>query len=139
MRRASTPPCPEEYRGDHSCEVRGASFDGVFGTSVERLLLTGSDDDGDGERVAGVVLSDGGIIDARLGVVVALGAWTGQFLASRSGCDGLKEWSDAVVPRRGHLLELPPPPRMPPLTRGVMEVSYTKHYRWGGDLMVPLL
>lgn len=124
--------CPEEYRGDRSCEAKGAAFDGVFGTTAERLLLTDSDDDGDGERVTGVVLSDGSIIDARLGVVVALGAWTGQFLAYSSTCCGLEEWTDAVVPRRGHLLELPPPPCMPPLTRGVMEVSYTKHYRWVG-------
>lgn len=100
---------------------------------MDRLLLTDSDDDGDGERVTGVALGDGGVIHARLGVVVALGAWTGQFLASSSGCCGLEQWADAVVPRRGHLLELPPPPRMPPLTRGVMEVAYTKHYRWVGE------
>ena len=39
-------------------------------------------------------------------------------------------WADAVAPRRGHLLELQPPPAMPPLTRGVMEAAYTKHYRY---------
>jgi len=47
-----------------------------------------------------------GLIQARLGVVVAAGAWSGGWLARALGDAA---WEEAVTPRRGHLLELDPP------------------------------
>eukprot|EP00798_Chlamydomonas_sp_ICE-L_P012539 gene12539-15754_t len=61
----------------------------------------------------------------RLGVVVAAGAWSGQLLSSASG---QSEWEDMFRPHKGHLLEMMPPPSMPRVQRGMMEMSYVKHY-----------
>lgn len=56
--------------------------------------------------------------------------WTGPLLATALNRPA---WSALLQPRRGHLLELPPPPGMPTLNHGVMEMSYTKHYSSGGS------
>jgi len=71
-----------------------------------------------------------GLIQARLGVVVAAGAWSGGWLARALGDAA---WEEAVTPRRGHLLELDPPEGVAQLTRGVMEVEYSQHYQEGGS------
>jgi hypothetical protein len=77
-------------------------------------------------------------IGATLGVVVALGAWSGPFLAAQLA-DG--RWAHAIQPRRGVLLEMPLPPGMAPLQRGLMEVGYAKVSEWvdcagGGEGML---
>lgn len=64
-------------------------------------------------------------VRARLGVVVALGAWSGAFLAQQLAD---VRWAGAFRPRRGLLLEMPTPPGMPAVSHGLMEVSYTSHY-----------
>ena len=61
----------------------------------------------------------------RLGTVVAAGVWSGDLLAAATG---QAHWFELFLPRRGHLLEIPRPPGMPLLGRGIMEMSYTKHY-----------
>ncbi len=62
-------------------------------------------------------------IHAGRGVVVALGAWSGAFLA-----DQLADvrWAAAFRPRRGLLLEMPRPGGMPPVQHGMMELGYTQ-------------
>eukprot|EP00955_Chlamydomonas_euryale_P103678 365513-Chlamydomonas_euryale.AAC.8 len=77
-----------------------------------------------GAGAAAAVTVDGGCcVRARLGAVVASGVWSGQLLAEATG---QPLWARSLAPRRGHLLELDPPPGMPHLTHGVMEMSYTK-------------
>ena len=61
----------------------------------------------------------------RLGTVVAAGVWSGGLLSSVTG---QPRWAELLQPRRGHLLEVPRPDGMPLITRGMMEMSYTKHY-----------
>ncbi len=63
--------------------------------------------------------------------MLAAGAWTGSLvaesgLASGQGSGPAKTWPAAFQPRRGHLLELPRPPGMAPLSCGLMEASYAK-------------
>lgn len=68
------------------------------------------------------------IITARMGVVMACGAWTGDFLARTLS---KPEWSNAFRPRKGHLIEVHPPSSatvLPRLRHGLMEVRYTNHY-----------
>lgn len=60
---------------------------------------------------------------ARLGVVVAAGAWSGHVLQAATG-DAM--WGSAFRARRGHLLQLQLPPAMAPLRHGLMEVDYSK-------------
>jgi hypothetical protein len=62
-------------------------------------------------------------------VVVALGAWTGCFLAQQLAD---ARWAAAVRPRRGLLLELARPGGMPQLSHGLMEMGYTQHYSPAG-------
>lgn len=69
---------------------------------------------------------------AARGIVVALGAWTGQFLAAQLEDE---RWDAAFRPRRGLLLEMPRPAGMHAVRHGLMEVGYTQHYapRGGGS------
>jgi glycine/D-amino acid oxidase-like deaminating enzyme len=83
-------------------------------------LLAGADG-----GVDGFLTSAARRVRARRGVIVAAGAWSGGFLARELANPG---WADVVRPRRGHLLELPPPAGMPPVQRGLMEAGYAKHY-----------
>lgn len=62
-------------------------------------------------------------IHAGRGVVVALGAWSGAFLADQMAD---VRWAAAFRPRRGLLLEMPRPGSMPPVQHGMMEVGYTQ-------------
>lgn len=62
-------------------------------------------------------------VHAPRGVVLAAGAWSGDFLAGQLG---KAAWGAAFRPRKGLLLELPRPEGMPPVNRGMMEVGYTK-------------
>jgi hypothetical protein len=64
-------------------------------------------------------------VRGRRGVVVASGVWSGHLLADASGD---ARWRSLLAPRRGHLLELARPEGMPPVRRGIMELSYTRHY-----------
>jgi glycine/D-amino acid oxidase-like deaminating enzyme len=64
-------------------------------------------------------------VRARRGVVVAAGVWSGRLLADATG---VPAWQQLLQPRRGHLVELMPPPGMPPLHSGMMELGYTQHY-----------
>lgn len=64
-------------------------------------------------------------VEAGRAVVLSSGAWAGEFLAQHLG---LPVWASAILPRKGHLLEVVPPQGMPPLRRGLMETGYTKHY-----------
>ncbi|GBF90631.1 hypothetical protein Rsub_03203 [Raphidocelis subcapitata] len=64
-------------------------------------------------------------VRGRRGVVVASGVWSGHLLADASGD---VRWRSLLAPRRGHLLELARPEGMPPVRRGIMELSYTRHY-----------
>ena len=58
-------------------------------------------------------------------VVVAAGAWTGQLLAGMSQL-AAQGWGQRLMPRRGNLLEVQPPPGMPPVRHGLMEAEYTQ-------------
>jgi glycine/D-amino acid oxidase-like deaminating enzyme len=91
-------------------------------------LLAGADGGVDGVRTAACR------VRARRGVIVAAGAWSGGFLARELSNPG---WADVVRPRRGHLLELPPPAGMPPLQRGLMEAGYAKHYAALSAVVLP--
>lgn len=64
-------------------------------------------------------------VRATRGIVVALGAWSGAFLAQQLAD---VRWAGAFRPRRGLLLEMPAPAGMPAVGHGLMEVSYTSHY-----------
>lgn len=57
------------------------------------------------------------------GVVVALGSWSGAFLADQMAD---VRWAAAFRPRRGLLLEMPRPGGMPPVAHGMMECGYTQ-------------
>jgi len=89
--------------------------------------VIGLSTDGKG-RVCGVRTEYRKII-ARRGVVLASGAWAGDFLAQELDDP---HWKQAILPRRGLLLEMPRPDSMPVLTRGLMEMGYTKHYSDSG-------
>ena len=56
-------------------------------------------------------------------MVLAAGAWSGSLLGSTTGD---ARWHEVFKPRRGHLLELDPPPGMAPLRHGLMEMGYTQ-------------
>lgn len=62
-------------------------------------------------------------VQARKGVVVTAGAWSGDLLADNLADD---RWRSVFQPRRGHLLEVQAPPSMPPLRHGLMELGYTQ-------------
>ncbi|EFJ47144.1 oxidoreductase [Volvox carteri f. nagariensis] len=72
-----------------------------------------------------VVKTSGRRIHARHALVLSAGVWTGGLLSAATG-DPV--WAQLLQPRRGHLLEMPRPAAMPPVTHGMMEMSYTKHY-----------
>ena len=55
---------------------------------------------------------------------MAAGAWSGEFLSRQLGDDGA--WAAAFRPRKGLLLELARPKDMPEISRGLMEMGYTK-------------
>lgn len=63
-------------------------------------------------------------VEARRGLVLAAGAWTGQLLDAALAVQ--PTWAPLFRPRRGHLLELQPLTSMPCLQHGLMEVSYTQ-------------
>ncbi len=58
---------------------------------------------------------------------MAAGAWSGEFLSQQLG--GSEMWATAVRPRKGLLLEMPRPDGMPEISRGLMEMGYTKVLR----------
>lgn len=69
-------------------------------------------------------------VRAARGIVVALGAWSGTFLAQQLAD---VRWAGAFRPRRGLLLEMPRPEGMPAVAHGLMEVGYTQHYSRQGS------
>jgi len=103
-----------------ACRLHCASgrFQDLFFESCEGLATSSTG------RVEGVVTPVRTII-ARAGVVMASGAWAGEFLARYMN---KSHWASALLPRRGLLLEMARPPSMPKIHRGLMEVGYTKHY-----------
>ena len=89
--------------------ARGVTF--RSGNPVTNLLVENG-------KVSGVQLQDGEIIEAAK-VVVAAGAWSGVWLEQQLSklqvvTPGLK-WSQKVMPVRGQLLAVLPPPGTPPL------------------------
>jgi glycine/D-amino acid oxidase-like deaminating enzyme len=101
-----------------ACRAHGARFTPLFHEGCDALLA------GPTGRVEGV-RTPRRAVAARRGVVLASGAWAGEFLSRELGEAG---WGTALRPRKGHLLEMAPPPGMPRLGRGLMEMGYTKHY-----------
>lgn len=103
-----------------ACRLHSASgrFRDLFYESCEGLATSSTG------RVEGIVTPLRTVI-ARAGVVMASGAWAGDFLARYMNNS---HWASALLPRRGLLLEMPRPPSMPEIHRGLMEVGYTKHY-----------
>jgi len=102
----------------------GKAFSIRFGTAVTGFQVV------EGGQVVGVHTEEGSTITAERATVAAAGAWTGSFLAEM-----LSEprWKEAIGPRPGQLLELDSlPPGMVPLSYGIMEMSYAKHYQTGG-------
>lgn len=67
------------------------------------------------------------------GVVVALGAWSGAFLAEQLAD---VRWAGAFRPRRGLLLEMARPGGMPALACGLMEMGYTQVGWLGGGCVM---
>lgn len=59
-------------------------------------------------------------VQAKHGVVVAAGVWSGRLLADATG---QAAWQQLLQPRRGHLLELLPPPGMPPIHTGRLHIA----------------
>jgi glycine/D-amino acid oxidase-like deaminating enzyme len=56
---------------------------------------------------------------------VAAGVWSGEILSNSLSNE---RWKALLQPRRGHLIEIEQPQRMPSLKYGVMEVKYSRHY-----------
>lgn len=106
-----------------ACRAHGKRFTPLFHEGVSSVLRSSS-----GDRVTGVQTEHRAII-ARQGVVLACGAWAGEFLARELSHPA---WAHAIKPRRGHLLEMPRPEGMPEVRRGLMEMGYTKHYSAAG-------
>ncbi|KXZ41516.1 hypothetical protein GPECTOR_420g277 [Gonium pectorale] len=70
-----------------------------------------------------VVRTSEGRVTARRALVLSAGVWTGGLLATATRDP---RWGSLLQPRRGHLLEMPAPSGMPPVSHGMMEMSYTK-------------
>ena len=102
-----------------ACRAFGPRFQDLFYEPCEGLATSSTG------RVEGVVTPLRTVI-ARAGVVLAAGAWSGAFLAKHPWAN--PDWADAILPRRGLLLEMARPEGMPPVQQGMMEVGYTKHY-----------
>lgn len=87
-------------------------------------------------RISGVETGSGTRIMATHGVIVAAGAWSGDFLSRE--LENAK-WKDVLRARKGHLVEIPgseiPRPKgydasnRPLLRHGLMEFGYSNHYR----------
>jgi glycine/D-amino acid oxidase-like deaminating enzyme len=96
-------------------------FQPHFGVEVERLLIEGG--------AAKGVSCAGGLKVAAGAVCVAAGAWSSTLLSSWLGSD---DWTNMIVPRRGHLLVVRPGQQRTGqqrfLIHGIMESSYSKHY-----------
>ncbi|PSC67997.1 FAD-dependent oxidoreductase [Micractinium conductrix] len=103
-----------------ACQAHGARFCALFQEDAAAL------DQGPSGRVT-AVRSEARRIAATRGVVVALGAWTGGFLAAQLP-ESAAHWEGAFRPRRGLLLEMPRPADMPQVEHGLMEMGYSKHY-----------
>jgi glycine/D-amino acid oxidase-like deaminating enzyme len=101
-----------------ACRLHSGRFQDLFYESCEGLATSSTG------RVEGVVTPLRTIM-AGAGVVMASGAWGGTFLAQHMN---KTQWLSALLPRRGLLLEMPRPPSMPEIHRGLMEVGYTQHY-----------
>ncbi|KAL4431222.1 hypothetical protein ABPG75_006478 [Micractinium tetrahymenae] len=101
-----------------ACEAHSGRFTALFEEGALRLAA------GESGRVD-QVQTQARRVRARRSIVVALGAWSGAFLA-----DQLADvrWAGAFRPRRGLLLEMTAPAGMPAVSHGLMEVSYTSHY-----------
>ncbi|KAJ9533808.1 hypothetical protein QJQ45_026900 [Haematococcus lacustris] len=97
------------------CEAHGAAFTAMFHSPVTHLEL--------GDLT--IVHTQLNRLRARNATIVAAGAWSGELLSQATGqpC-----YQRALQPRKGHLLQLPRPQDMPPLSHGAMEMAYTKHY-----------
>ena len=65
-------------------------------------------------------------------MVLAAGAWTGSLLGNTTGD---ARWRDVFKPRRGHLLELDSPAKMPQLRHGLMEMGYTQVSQVSGNIV----
>lgn len=113
-----------------SCRSFGGKFEAIFHDGCSSALVDNSQ--ADRPRIHGVELESGQSIEARKGVVIACGAWTGglldtilgEYISGRTGTP----WKDAILPSRGHLLVVKPDAKSPQLRHGIMESTYTKHY-----------
>jgi len=122
-----------------ACRRQGAGGGGRFLEALEdgvgSITASATTTMGGGARVA---TASGRRFRARRAVVVAGGAWTGGLLADAleraDGAAAAASWRAFFAPRRGHLLEVEPgAARLPaPLRRGVMELSYARHYKDAG-------
>lgn len=113
------------------CASYGDRFGCLFGTAVQGLRSTVEAQD---LFVTGVSLANGKILESNA-VVVCAGAWSGDLVSSWVGEyaeQSRQIWSDAIVPRRGHLLVVKTSKHDKPIGRrlrhGIMESSYSKHY-----------
>lgn len=106
-----------------ACEAHGSRFSALFHEPAAALVA------GPSGRIQGVETAAGRTFLAPAGIVVAAGAWSGDWLAAQLGQES---WRAAFAPRKGLLLELPRPNGMPPLRTGMMEAGYTRHYAGGG-------
>lgn len=102
-----------------ACQSHHSRFQIFFEETCQNILF-------DSQRRAIGVKSVDHTFTATRSILLAAGAWSGEFLARE-----LSEpsWKNAIMPRRGHLVELPSPSNMPPLHHGMMEMNYTKHYQ----------
>lgn len=119
-----------------ACEARGRRrFAALLCEPVEAILLesSGGGDSGSGGAAAGERRQQRRVSGLRTvgrtvsapRVVIAAGAWTGALLSEQLGRPA---WAQALGPRRGVLLEVPPPAGMPRLHAALMEAGYTQHY-----------
>ena len=103
------------------CESYGSQFQCTFQEGASDLIVND-------QAVTGLVTDSGRVVKTKLGIIVALGAWTGPFLAR---CLSDNVFLDIIKPRRGHLLEIYDSGVS--LRYGLMEMGYTKHYSSEND------
>lgn len=112
------------------CTSYGDMFKCIFGNAVQSLYRSASQSQSASE-VNGVILQSGEILEANA-VVICAGSWSGQLLSQWLEGEAAEVWSNAIVPRRGHLLVMRKADAhntsQRSLRHGIMESSYTKHY-----------
>jgi glycine/D-amino acid oxidase-like deaminating enzyme len=119
------------------CKSYGSSkFLGKFSSKVDNLLFRNVSSGGVDVEAEGVCLGNGEVIHGST-IIVSAGAWTSnlihQSIQKSNSLIASKNVEGVIVPRRGHLLVLSSPHVAGPsnrlLSHGIMESSYTKHYK----------